>query len=178
MYVNADKQVTALKDQSQYKTASQSAKKGNCYRDYNDIVVSDDGILNHKDFEKQSEQEIENSFFKVKNDPRITKVGRFIRKTSIDELPQLFNVIKGEMSLVGPRPPLESEVELYSIEDRKRLDIKPGITCIWQVSGRSNIPFKQQVLMDKKYIKEHGFFYDIIILLKTIPAILFSKGSY
>lgn len=116
--------------------------------------------------------------FKIKDDPRITKIGKFIRKTSIDELPQLFNVIKGEMSLVGPRPPLESEVELYSIEDRKRLDIKPGITCIWQVSGRSNIPFKQQVLMDKKYIKEHGFFYDIIILLKTIPAILFSKGSY
>ena len=116
--------------------------------------------------------------FKIKDDPRITKIGKFIRKTSIDELPQLFNVIKGEMSLVGPRPPLEREVELYSIEDRKRLDIKPGITCIWQVSGRSNIPFKQQVLMDKKYIKEHGFLYDIIILLKTIPAILFSKGSY
>ena len=116
--------------------------------------------------------------FKMKDDPRITKVGKFIRKTSLDELPQLFNVLRGEMSLVGPRPPIISEVEEYSIEDRKRLDIKPGITCIWQVSGRSEIPFKQQVIMDKKYIKEHGFVYDIILLLKTIPAVFFSKGSY
>ena len=116
--------------------------------------------------------------FKIKNDPRVTKAGKFIRKTSIDELPQLFNVLKGEMSLVGPRPPLPNEVALYSIEDRKRLDIKPGITCIWQVSGRSNIPFKQQVIMDKTYIKEHGILYDIILLFKTIPAVLFSKGSY
>lgn len=116
--------------------------------------------------------------FKMKDDPRITRVGKVIRKTSIDELPQLYNVLIGQMSLVGPRPPLQSEVELYSIEERKRLDVKPGITCIWQVSGRSNIPFKQQVLMDKKYIKEHGFIYDIVLLLKTIPAVLFSKGSY
>jgi len=116
--------------------------------------------------------------FKIKDDPRVTKVGRVIRKTSIDELPQLLNVLKGEMSLVGPRPPLPSEVALYEIEERKRLDMKPGITCIWQVSGRSDIPFKQQVVLDKKYIKEHGFLYDIVLLLKTIPAVLFSKGSY
>jgi len=116
--------------------------------------------------------------FKIKDDPRVTKVGRVIRKTSIDELPQLLNVLKGEMSLVGPRPPLPSEVTLYEIEERKRLDMKPGITCIWQVSGRSDIPFKQQVILDKKYIKEHGFVYDIVLLLKTIPAVLFSKGSY
>jgi len=116
--------------------------------------------------------------FKMKNDPRITKIGKFIRKTSIDELPQLFNVLRGEMSLVGPRPPLPKEVALYQIDERKRLHMKPGITCIWQVSGRSEIPFKQQVVMDKKYIKEHGFIYDLILLLKTIPAVLFSKGSY
>lgn len=126
---------------------------------------------------KQNESK-DGIIFKMKEDPRITRVGKFIRKTSIDELPQLWNVLRGEMSLVGPRPPLPSEVKLYSIEERKRLDVKPGITCIWQVSGRSEISFKQQVLMDKKYIKEHSFIYDIILLLKTIPAVLSSKGSY
>ena len=116
--------------------------------------------------------------FKIKDDPRITKFGSFIRKTSIDELPQLLNVLKGEMSLVGPRPPVLSEVVQYNLDDKKRLDIKPGITCIWQVSGRSQIPFKQQVQMDKEYIKDQSFMKDLKLLFKTIPAVLFSKGSY
>ena len=116
--------------------------------------------------------------FKMKNDPRMTRVGRFIRKYSIDELPQLFNVLEGSMSLVGPRPPLPMEVAQYSLDERKRLHIKPGITCIWQVSGRSDIPFKKQVQLDEQYIKNHGFFRDIVILLKTIPAILTGKGAY
>ncbi|MBO5255816.1 MAG: exopolysaccharide biosynthesis polyprenyl glycosylphosphotransferase [Opitutales bacterium] len=116
--------------------------------------------------------------FKMKNDPRITRIGRFIRKYSIDELPQLFNVLEGSMSLVGPRPPLPMEVAQYSLDERKRLHIKPGITCIWQVSGRSDIPFKKQVQLDEQYIKNHGFFRDIVILLKTIPAILTGKGAY
>lgn len=116
--------------------------------------------------------------FKIKNDPRITKVGRFIRKFSIDELPQLFNVIKGDMSLVGPRPPLPKEVAEYTIEDRKRLHVIPGITCIWQVSGRSDIPFKQQVQLDIKYIKSQSLATDIKLLLKTIPAVLLGKGGY
>lgn len=115
--------------------------------------------------------------FKIKDDPRITKIGRFIRKTSIDELPQLLNVLKGEMSLVGPRPPIIDEVKQYNTDDKKRLDVKPGITCIWQVSGRSKIPFKEQVQMDKEYIKNQSFYMDIILLLKTIPAVLFQKGS-
>ncbi len=138
-------------------------------------------ILEASTLQKSLEEKNESKdgvVFKIKDDPRVTKVGRVIRKTSIDELPQLLNVLKGEMSLVGPRPPLPSEVALYEIEERKRLDMKPGITCIWQVSGRSDIPFKQQVILDKKYIKEHGFVYDIVLLLKTIPAVLFSKGSY
>jgi len=116
--------------------------------------------------------------FKMKKDPRITRVGRFIRKFSIDELPQLFNVLEGSMSLVGPRPPLPQEVKSYTLEDRKRLHIKPGITCIWQVSGRSDIPFKQQVKLDEQYIKSQGFWKDIMILLKTIPAVITGKGAY
>jgi exopolysaccharide biosynthesis polyprenyl glycosylphosphotransferase len=116
--------------------------------------------------------------FKMKKDPRITRVGRFIRKFSIDELPQLFNVLVGDMSLVGPRPPLPSEVAEYTLEERKRLHITPGITCIWQVSGRSDIPFKQQVELDKEYIKSRSLWKDILILLKTIPAVLTGKGAY
>lgn len=116
--------------------------------------------------------------FKMKNDPRITKTGQFIRKYSIDELPQLWNVLNGTMSLVGPRPPVPSEVEQYSMQDRRRLDIKPGITCIWQVSGRSEISFAEQVELDVDYIDSHGFLTDVKILLKTVPAVLFGKGAY
>lgn len=116
--------------------------------------------------------------FKMKNDPRITRPGRFIRKFSIDELPQLFNVLTGDMSLVGPRPPLPMEVAQYTLEDRKRLNVIPGITCIWQVSGRSDIPFKEQVELDKEYIKSQSAWHDFLILLKTIPAVLTGKGAY
>ena len=110
--------------------------------------------------------------FKMKRDPRITPVGRFIRKFSIDELPQLFNVILDDMSLVGPRPPLPSEVRTYTLEERKRLNITPGITCLWQVSGRSELPFSKQIALDKEYIASRSVWKDFIILLKTIPAIL------
>lgn len=116
--------------------------------------------------------------FKMKRDPRITPVGRFIRKFSIDELPQLFNVILGDMSLVGPRPPLPSEVRSYSLEERKRLNITPGITCIWQVSGRSELPFHKQMALDKEYIASRSAWKDFLILLKTIPAILTGKGAW
>ncbi len=116
--------------------------------------------------------------FKMKNDPRITNVGRFIRKFSIDELPQLWNVFNGDMSLVGPRPPLPIEVKQYTPYQSQRLQVTPGITCIWQVSGRSNIPFPQQVELDIEYIENQSFTNDMIILLKTIPAVLQAKGSY
>jgi exopolysaccharide biosynthesis polyprenyl glycosylphosphotransferase len=116
--------------------------------------------------------------FKMKNDPRVTRVGRIIRKTSIDELPQLWNVLKGDMSLVGPRPPVPQEVDLYSLSDRRRLEVIPGITCIWQVSGRSEIPFDQQVELDVQYIQSQSFATDIKILLKTVPALLFGTGAY
>ena len=116
--------------------------------------------------------------FKMKRDPRITPVGRFIRKFSIDELPQLFNVLLGDMSLVGPRPPLPCEVRNYTIEERKRLNVTPGITCIWQVSGRSELPFQQQMALDKQYIASRSAWKDFVILLKTIPAILSGKGAW
>ena len=116
--------------------------------------------------------------FKMKQDPRITRMGRLIRKTSIDELPQLWNVIKGDMSLVGPRPALASEVELYSIEERVRLMAKPGLTCIWQVTGRSEIPFPQQVKLDEEYLYRQSLATDIKLLFQTIPAVLRGKGAY
>ena len=114
----------------------------------------------------------------MKRDPRITLCGRFIRKYSIDELPQIFNVLLGDMSLVGPRPPLPQEVDLYTLDDRKRLQILPGVTCIWQISGRSDIPFHQQVMLDKEYIKSQSIWKDLLILLKTIPAVLTGRGAY
>ena len=116
--------------------------------------------------------------FKMKKDPRITRVGRFIRKFSIDELPQLFNVLIGDMSLVGPRPATPDEVDQYTLEQRKRLHAVPGITCIWQVSGRSEIPFEKQVQLDIEYIKSTSILKDLVILLKTIPAVLSGKGAY
>ncbi|MBK1699965.1 sugar transferase [Thiococcus pfennigii] len=116
--------------------------------------------------------------FKMQRDPRITRIGRFIRKASIDELPQLWNVIRGDMSLVGPRPALPSEVDGYSLADRRRLEVTPGITCIWQVSGRSDIPFPQQVELDVRYIESQSLLTDLAILLQTVPAVLFGRGAY
>lgn len=127
----------------------------------------------------KDENEIQGGvLFKMKQDPRITSIGKLIRKASIDELPQLWNVILGDMSLVGPRPALLTEVEQYSMNDRKRLAVKPGITCIWQVSGRSDIPFEQQVELDVDYIYQQSLLTDVWILIKTIPAVLLAKGAY
>lgn len=116
--------------------------------------------------------------FKMKKDPRITWVGGIIRKTSIDELPQIWNVLKGEMSIVGPRPPLPKEVARYTLSDRRRLDVKPGLTCIWQVSGRGDIPFSQQVKLDAEYVESQSLWVDLKILVKTIPAVLLGRGAY
>ena len=116
--------------------------------------------------------------FKMRNDPRITWIGRIIRKLSIDELPQLWCVLSGDMSLVGPRPPLPMEVARYTLADRRRLDVKPGLTCIWQVSGRGDIPFDQQVQLDVQYIESRSVWLDIQLLLKTVPAVLLGKGAY
>ena len=115
---------------------------------------------------------------KRKDDPRITKVGRFIRRFSIDELPQLLNVLKGDMTLVGPRPPLPHEVVRYTLADRRRLDVTPGLTCIWQVSGRADIPFEGQLQLDTDYIESQTIRLDLLILLKTIKAVFIGRGAY
>jgi len=116
--------------------------------------------------------------FKMKNDPRVTRIGRWIRKFSVDEVPQLWNVIVGDMSLVGPRPPVPREVREYSIEDRQRLLARPGLTCFWQVAGRSEIDFAGQVRLDVEYIRSKSVWLDFMLLLKTIPAVLLGKGAY
>ncbi|WDE98540.1 sugar transferase [Lentisphaera profundi] len=116
--------------------------------------------------------------FKMKKDPRITPIGRYIRKLSIDELPQFFLVLKGDLSLVGPRPATLDEVAQYSFFENRRLSVKPGLTCIWQVSGRGDIPFKEQVFMDYTYIAECNIFLDIKLMALTIPAVLSCKGAY
>jgi lipopolysaccharide/colanic/teichoic acid biosynthesis glycosyltransferase len=116
--------------------------------------------------------------FKIKRDPRITWIGRILRKTSIDELPQLWCVLRGDMSLVGPRPALEKEVARYTLDDRRRLDATPGLTCTWQVSGRSEIPFPQQVRLDAEYIEKQSLREDFKLLLRTIPAVITGRGAY
>ncbi len=116
--------------------------------------------------------------FKMKKDPRVTWVGKIIRKGSIDEMPQFWCVLKGEMSLVGPRPPVPSEVAEYTLAHRRRLDATPGLTCFWQVEGRGDIPFHQQVQRDIDYINSQNFWLDIWLLFKTVPAVLFGKGAY
>ncbi len=127
-----------------------------------------------KGLEDQNEQE--GPVFKIAKDPRITWIGSLLRKTSLDELPQLINVLKGEMSLVGPRPPLPAEVEQYDPWQRRRLSMKPGITCIWQVSGRNQIGFEQWMRMDLEYIDKWSLSLDFKLLLKTLPAVVFGTG--
>ncbi len=116
--------------------------------------------------------------FKMRRDPRVTKIGAIIRKLSIDEFPQLLCVLRGEMSLVGPRPPMPYEVARYTLQDRRRLDVKPGLTCIWQVSGRGELAFDKQVMLDMQYIENHSVLLDITLLFKTIPVIFTGHGAY
>lgn len=122
--------------------------------------------------------EVSGAMFKMKDDPRVTKVGRFIRKTSLDELPQLFNVFRGDMSLVGPRPPLPREVEEYTSYDRQRLLVVPGCTGLWQVSGRSNVGFDEMVELDLTYISNRSLYFDIKIIIKTFFLLFGSKNAY
>ena len=125
----------------------------------------------------QDMNEMDGPAFKIENDPRITRVGKFLRKTSLDEVPQLINVIKGDMSLVGPRPPLPREVEKYTDAQKVRLSVTPGITCFWQVQKRRNsLSFDEWVELDKKYIREQGIRTDIKILFLTIGAVINKEG--
>jgi len=124
------------------------------------------------------ENEVDGAMFKMKEDPRVTKVGQFIRKYSIDELPQLVNVLLGNMSLVGPRPPLPREVAEYTDYDKQRLTVKPGCTGLWQVSGRNDVGFHEMVELDLKYINMRNSFFDLYVLLKTILVFIKPNGAY
>ncbi len=115
--------------------------------------------------------------FKIKEDPRVTKIGRFIRRTSIDELPQLINVLKGEMSLVGPRPSLPKEVMQFESWMLERLDVKPGLTCYWQVQGRDDIPFEEWMELDIKYVRERNIWIDIKLIFKTFTVLIGDKNA-
>lgn len=131
-----------------------------------------------KDELEEQNESTDGVMFKIRNDPRVTRVGRIIRRFSIDEMPQFVNVLTGDLSLVGPRPPLPEEVAKYSLSDRKRLQVKPGLTCLWQIQGRSEIPFEKLVTLDMQYIQSQSLLKDIVIIIKTIPAVLFGRGAY
>jgi lipopolysaccharide/colanic/teichoic acid biosynthesis glycosyltransferase len=122
--------------------------------------------------------EMSGPVFKMRNDPRVTPFGRFLRRSSVDELPQLWNVLKGEMSLVGPRAPLPDEVAAYTNGQRRRLSVKPGITCLWQVSGRSQIDFDKWMALDLEYIDNWSLLLDLQILARTIPVVLLTRGAH
>lgn len=141
---------------------------------FRSMVTNAEALLS----ELKGKNEIEGAMFKMKDDPRVTRIGKFIRKTSVDELPQLWNVLKGDMSLVGPRPSLPSEVEEYSRYDRQRLLVTPGCTGLWQVSGRNSLTFHEMVELDLQYIQKRSVVLDIKLILKTIQVMLFPNSAY
>lgn len=128
--------------------------------------------------ELQGQNEKDGPIFKMRHDPRVTRVGRWIRKYSLDEFPQLWNVIRNDMSLVGPRPPIPAEVSQYSRDDWQRLSVLPGLTCLWQIAGRSDLSFEQWMELDRAYIHQWSLGLDIKIFLKTFKVVMFPKGSY
>ncbi len=148
-------------------------KEFNCYK-FRSMVINAE--LMKKDLLPQNEAD--EIVFKIRNDPRITRVGRIIRKLSIDEVPQFLNVVEGNMSIVGPRPPVPLEVEYYNYTQYHRLDVVPGITGLQQIKGRAGIPFKRWVELDLEYIEKQGLLKDLEIVLRTIPAVISRKGAF
>ncbi len=138
------------------------------------MVVDADAQLK----ELKNKNEVDGPIFKIRHDPRVTKVGRFLRKYSIDELPQIFNVFVGDMSLVGPRPLPLDQVENEDLRQLKRLEVRPGITGLWQVRGRSDLPFHRLIKWDAWYVNNWSFMLDVHILVETIPVVLKGKGAY
>ncbi|MBU5316945.1 sugar transferase [Clostridium bornimense] len=149
--------------------------KGKAFKMYKLRSMVEDAEKLKKDLMKSNE--MSGPMFKMKDDPRVTRVGKFIRKTSIDELPQLVNVLKGDMSLVGPRPSLPKEVKKFKPWMKKRLEVKPGLTCFWQVSGRNNIDFEDWMKLDIKYVEERSFLVDIKLIFKTFFVLFGDKNA-
>lgn len=149
-----------------------------CYKFRSMVVNSKEMLEKHLAENPEARAEWEREF-KLKNDPRITLIGQFLRKSSLDELPQIFNVLKGEMSLVGPRPVVQEELDKYYGEAVKEYcSVKPGITGLWQVSGRSDVDYPERVAMDVEYVRTRSFWKDIVILYKTFDVVLNKKGAY
>jgi len=150
--------------------------KGKIFKMYKFRSMIDNADKLIDKYEKMNE--VSGHMFKIKDDPRVTPIGRIIRKTSIDELPQLFNILKGDMSIVGPRPPIPREVVKYDAWHDLRLSVKPGLTGLWQVSGRNELGFEEMVRLDLKYIRERSLLYDLKIILKTIPVIFGDSKAF
>lgn len=161
---------------SAFYVQERSGLNGKPFRMYKFRSMCKDAEKIHKQLLDQNE--LDGPAFKMKNDPRVTKVGKFIRKTSIDELPQLVNIVKGEMSIVGPRPLPTYETEQCNDYQNQRLLVKPGLTCYWQCCGRNDIPFDEWMELDLKYIREAGIWTDFKLILKTVGAVLRSDGAY
>lgn len=153
--------------------AGKDLKPFNIYK-FRSMYINADEKLN----EMMKNNEQTGHAFKIKNDPRITKVGKVIRRFSIDELPQLINIIKGEMSIVGPRPLLQFQMEECNTYEKQRLIVKPGLTCYWQIGGRANIKWEEWVELDLDYIEDMGLWTDIKMIIRTIPAVVDSEGAY
>lgn len=151
-------------------------RSGRPFRMYKFRSMRKDANKTRDQYERANERS--GPIFKIRKDPRITRVGRFLRKLSIDELPQLINVLRGEMSLVGPRPPLPGEFRRYQTREMERLSVTPGMTCIWQVSGRSEVDFSEWVDLDLEYIRTWSLRLDLKLLLLTIPAVISGRGAY
>jgi len=160
-----------------HKRVGRGGKIFKCYK-FRTMHLDADERLHHllaEDIDLQNEW---NQFYKLKNDPRVTPIGNFLRKTSLDELPQFLNVLKGDLSVVGPRPVTEEELKIYGASVNKFLAIRPGLTGPWQVSGRSDTTYRERVELDLTYVEEHSFVGDLRLIIRTIPAMVTSRGAY
>lgn len=154
-----------------------NGRRFKCYKLRSMVLNSDDVLRQLLETDRDAREEWEKNF-KLRNDPRITRIGHFIRRTSLDELPQLFNVLRGEMSLVGPRPIVQEELERYGANAKYYLAVRPGITGLWQVSGRNDVSYQERIQMDVHYVINWTFLQDLLILLKTVFVVCVRKGAY
>lgn len=160
-----------------HRRVGQNGKFFNCLKFRTMTIDAEDRLKILLETDPKIKEEWETDF-KLKQDPRVTKIGQFLRKTSLDELPQLWNVLRGEMSLVGPRPIVEEELAYYGKDVDYYLSVKPGMTGLWQISGRNDISYDERVALDVKYVKQQSLWLDLTILFKTINVVLFRKDGY